>query len=124
MERLQKRLGNNLISYHGCGIYRLDGSNVLVTKDFPFSMPIKNCFWMKAEDAVNIIRTRSTRADQIIEKQIHKNFYLKSLSIPTTSYSSDESSYSDTCFSDEPSSTSEESEYGKLIVDTKETTTD
>ena len=124
MEKLHKRLSNNFISYHGCGIYRLDGSNVLVTKDFPCSTPIRDCFWMKAEDAANIIRTRSTRADQIIEKQLYKNYYLR-LSTKDTSYSSDESSYSDTCFSDEASSTSdEESKNSKLIIDIKETMTD
>ena len=42
MEKMQKKLDNNFISYHGCGLYRMDGSNVLITKDFPCSTPIKN----------------------------------------------------------------------------------
>ena len=78
MEKLHKRLSTNFVSYHGCGIFRLDGSNVLITKNFPCLSPIKNCFWMKVEDAVNIIRTRS---------RTHKNFYLKSLSIPAKAIS-------------------------------------
>ena len=123
MEKVQKKLGNDFISYHGCGMYRLDGSNVLVTKDFPCSTPTRNCFCMKAEDAANIIRTRSRRADQIIEKQAFKNYYLRLQSPITSSYSSDESSYSDTEFSDVASSTSdEESDNSKLTIDTKETT--
>ena len=123
MGKVKKRLSNNFISYHGCGIYRLDGSNVLVTKDFPCSTPIKNCFWMKAKDATNIIRTRSRRADQIYEKQLYKNYYLRLQSTPATSFSSDESSYSDTDFSDLASLTSDE-ESDKLTIDTKETTSD
>ena len=42
MEKMQKKLDNNFISYHRCGLYRMDGSNVLITKDFPCSTPIKN----------------------------------------------------------------------------------
>ena len=90
MEKMQKKL-DNFISYHGCRLYRMDGSNVLITKDFPCSTPIKNCFWMKPEHTTHSIRTRGRRADEIMEKPLYKNFYYKSNKIPM-SYSSDENS--------------------------------
>ena len=128
-KKVQKRLANNLISHHGCGLYRLDGSNILITKDFPCSTPIKNCFWMKAKDATNIIRTRSKMANNIARSNLFKKNYLRMKSSPITSYSSDESSYSDAEFSDEASESSNTnislpsgSSYTNLVIDTDETT--
>ena len=43
-------LQDGFIRYHGCGIYRRDGRNVLVTKRGPCYKPTNACFWMLDED--------------------------------------------------------------------------
>ena len=116
MEKLQKKIGSNFISYHGCGAYRLDGSNVLITNDIPCSNPIKDCFWMKAKDARNHIRTRSASSKNIMTNPHYKRWYFESQTREHTSYSTDESDSSD-----EYPSSDEDSKTGKLTIDIKET---
>ena len=116
MEKLQKKIGTNFISYHGCGAYRLDGSNILITNDMPCSNPIKDCFWMKAKDARNHIRTRSASNNNIMTNPHYKRWYLESQTREHTSYSTDESDSSD-----EYPSSDEDSKTGKLTIDIKET---
>ena len=77
MEKIQKQLENNFVSYHGCGIYRLDGSNILITKDFPCSNPFSKCFWMNPIDAKNIIVTRNKNKERIQRNPYYKNYYFK-----------------------------------------------
>ena len=121
MEKLQKKLDTNFISYHGCGVYRLDGSNVLITNDIPCSNPIKNCFWMKAKDARNHIRTRSAFNNNIMTNPHYKRRYFESQTREHTSYSTDESSTDESGYSDNYPSSDEDSKTGKLTIDIKET---
>ena len=121
MEKLQKKLDTNFISYHGCGIYRLDGSNVLVTNGIPCSKPIKDCFWMQAKDATNHIRTRSRQINNTLTNPNYKRWYFESLTKEHTSYSTDESSTDESEYSDNYPSSDEDSKTGKLTIDIKET---
>ena len=73
-----KNLQNDFIRYHGCGVYRIDGTNVLCTKRNPCSNPINACFWMKANDAVPNVRTRySELTDGVFQSIAFKNRYFK-----------------------------------------------
>ena len=128
MEKLQQKLDTNFISYHGCGVYRLDGSNVLITNNIPCSNPIKNCFWMKAKDATNHIRTRSACNNSIMTHPSYKRRYFESQTKEHTSYSTDESSTDESGYSDnypssdeDSKSSDEDSKTGKLTIDIKET---
>ena len=120
MEKLQKKLGTNFISYHGCGVYRLDGSNVLITNGVPCFYPIKDCFWMNAKDATNRIRTRSADNNNIMTNPNYKRRYFNSLTKEHTSYSTDESSTSESGYSDNYPSSDEDSNTDKLTIDMKE----
>ena len=121
MEKLQKKLDTNFISYHGCGVYRLDGSNVLITNDISCSNPIKDCFWMKAKDATNHIRTRSATNTNTLTNPHYKRWYLEAQTREHTSYSTDESSTDESGYSDNYPSSDEDSKTGKLTIDIKET---
>ena len=121
MEKLQKKLDTNFISYHGCGVYRLDGSNVLITNDIPCSNPIKDCFWMNAKDATNHIRTRSATSTNTLTNPHYKRWYLEAKTREHTSYSTDESSTDESEYSDNYPSSDEDSKTGKLTIDIKET---
>ena len=120
MEKLQKKIGNNFISFHGCGVYRLDGSNILITNDIPCPNPIKECFWMKAKDATNRIRTRSACNNNIMTNPHYKRWYFESQTKEHTSYSTDESSTDESEYSDNYPSSDEDSKTGKLTIDIKE----
>ena len=61
MVRSVKNLQSDFIKFHGCGAYRRDGTNVLSTKKNPCSNPINACFWMKARDVINKVRTRKSQ---------------------------------------------------------------
>ena len=49
MGRIVKNLQDGFISFHGCGVYHRDCSNVLITKKRPCTQPIIECFWMRPE---------------------------------------------------------------------------
>ena len=127
MEKVQKRLETNFISYHGCGIYRLDGSNVLITKDFPCSNPFSRCFWMDARDATNIIVTRSKNKKRITKNPYHKNYYFKldaAIRNYNSYYSDSESTNSES--TDDMSNISSVSNlsYQNLVIDTDQENND
>ena len=89
-----KNLQNNFIKFHGCGLYRKDGTNVLCTKKRPCLKPINNCFWMKSKDTTNKIRTRNKELnDEMLMSNSLKNEYFQKLYIMKHRqyYSSDES---------------------------------
>ena len=120
-----KNLQNNFIKFHGCGLYRKDGTNILCTKKRPCLKPINNCFWMKSKDTTNKIRTRNKELnDEILMSNSLKNEYFQKLYIMKSRqyYSSDESSYSDsdsdTSISDSnPDISDSDSDSNKLIID-------
>ena len=127
MERVQKQLSNNFISYHGCGIYRLDGTNVLATKDFKCSTPISKCFWMKPIDTRNIIVTRSRNKNRITKNQYYKNYYFKidsDIRYFNSYYSDSESTNSES--TDDMSNVSSVSNlsYQNLVIDTDQENND
>ena len=49
MKKSVKNLQDGFIKFHGCGIYRRDGSKVLCTKTRPCFKPVNACFWMIGE---------------------------------------------------------------------------
>ena len=53
-----KNLQGGFIKYHGCGLYRRDGTNILVMKKRLCKFPITNCFWMDSVNIKSQIRTR------------------------------------------------------------------
>ena len=116
MEKVQKKLDTDFISYHGCGLYKLDGSNVLIANGAQCSHPIKNCFWMNAEDAKNRVETRSKLLCNATRFKHYERWYFESLSKKHKSYSTDESSTDDSGYY--PSS-DEESTTSKLTIDIK-----
>ena len=59
MNKSVKNLQDGFIKYHGCGVYRRDGSNVLCTKLNPCIKPTNACFWMLSEDVNKKVRTRN-----------------------------------------------------------------
>ena len=60
------KIENDFIKFHGCGIYRRDGTKVLVTKKRPCNFPIKQCFWMKPSDIKSKIRTRNSELNDLV----------------------------------------------------------
>ena len=116
MEKVQKKLATDFISYHGCGLYKLDGSNVLIADGASCTQPIKDCFWMNAKDAKNCIMTRSRILKNATRFKHYKRWYFESLTKEHTSYSTDESSTDDSGYY--PSS-DEESTTSKLTIDIK-----
>ena len=44
MTKIVENLQDGFIKYHGCGIYRKDGTNVLITKKRLCYKPINACF--------------------------------------------------------------------------------
>ena len=80
MSRSIKNLQTDFIKYHGCGVYRIDGTNVLCTKRNPCSKPINACFWMKGNDTVHNVRTRySELTDGVLQSIAFKNRYFKNV---------------------------------------------
>ena len=116
MVRSVKNLQSDFIKFHGCGAYRRDGTNVLSTKKNPCSNPINACFWMKARDVINKVRTRKSQLyDNILFSNSVKKQYYNELHRrkQTQYYSTDESSYSD-------SDSDSDSNSDKLIIDLKQ----
>ena len=97
MKRSYKKLQDSFIKFHGCGVYRKDGTNVLVTNKRPCFNPINDCFWMKIEDTTNKVRTRKTEHNEnIFISNYLKSQYRTELSTKHESYSTDSDSDSDT----------------------------
>ena len=66
MKKSVKNLQDGFIKYHGCGIYRRDGTNVLVTKRKRCYKPTNACFWMSSEDVEKKVRTRNRELNERI----------------------------------------------------------
>ena len=117
-----KRIENNFVFYHGCGMYHLDGSNILIRKGQSCILPTKKCFWKRPNYINKKIYTRS--------REKSAKIYFNLMSLPCnkikkelieynqqTFHSSDSDSDSDT----DSSLNSEESMYDSdsndLIID-------
>ena len=59
MTKIVKNLQDGFIKYHGCGIYRRDGTNVLITKKRLCYKPTNACFWILGNDVNKKVRTRN-----------------------------------------------------------------
>ena len=66
MKKSVKNLQDGFIKYHGCEIYRRDGTNVLVTKRKRCYKPTNACFWMSSEDVEKKVRTRNRELNERI----------------------------------------------------------
>ena len=107
------KINDGFVKFHGCGIYRRDGTNILITKKRPCKFPINQCFWMNPSDVNSKIRTRFRELNDLV---INKNHY-------KTQYKN-EAKNNHECYSTEEESNTEsdtESETGyssdRLIVD-------
>ena len=104
-----KNLQDGFIKYHGCGLYRRDGTNILVTNKRPCKFPITNCFWMDSANVKRQIRTRFRKCnDEIILHSIYKTQYQKEAKTNHESYSSE---YESNTESDN------ESDSDRLVID-------
>ena len=74
MKKSVKNLQDGFIKFHGCGVYRRDGSNVLCTKTRPCFKPVNACFWMLGEDVKKKARTRNR---ELNERIYHGQFLKK-----------------------------------------------
>ena len=66
MKKSFKNLQHGFIKFHGCGVYRKDGSNILCTKTRPCFKPVNACFWMLGEDVKKKVRTRNRELNERI----------------------------------------------------------
>ena len=99
MKNIVKNLQDGFIKYHGCGAYRRDGTNVLITKKRPCNNPINACFWMLGKDVIKKVRTRNKEFNEIVYySQSLKNQYQRELikRKQYQYYSTDEDSDTDT----------------------------
>ena len=111
------KLNDGFVKFHGCGIYRRDGTNILVTKKRPCKFPINQCFWMNPSDVNSKIRTRfSELNDLVINKSNYKTQYKNESKNNHECYSTEEESNTD---SNTESDTESESGYAsdRLIID-------
>ena len=114
MKKSVKNLQDGFIKFHGCGIYRRDGTNVLVSKKGPCDNPINACFWMLDEDVIKKVRTRNREYNErIYYSQSLKNQYQKELikRKQYQYYSTDEDSDTDT------DTDTESNDSTKLVID-------
>ena len=65
---------DGFIKFHGCGVYRRDGSNVLCTKTRPCFKSVNACFWMLGKDVKKKVRTRNR---ELNERIYHGQFLKK-----------------------------------------------
>ena len=120
MKNIVKNLQDGFIKYHGCGVYRTDGTNVLITKKRPCFNPTNACFWMLASDINKKVRTRNNEAnDRIYHRQSLKRQYQTELKRKKQYqyYSTGESSNESTDESSDESAY--DSDDNKLIIDIK-----
>ena len=104
-----KNLQDGFIKLHGYGIYRRDGTNILVTKKRPCDKPINSCFWMNTSNIKSQIRTRQREYNDIIYHcDKYKTQYKNEYKTNHESYSSD---YESNTESDTDSDTD------KLVID-------
>ena len=105
MKKSVKSLQDGFIKYHGCGVYRRDGSNVLCTKSRPCFKPVNACFWMLGKDVNKKVRTRNKELNErVYHSQSLKNQYqselIKKNQYQYQFYSTDEETMSDTSSND------------------------
>ena len=80
MKKSVKNLQDSFIKFHGCGVYRRDGSNVLSTKKRPCNNPINVWFWMLGKDVIKKVRTRNKEFNErVYYSQSLKNQYQREL---------------------------------------------
>ena len=111
------KLNDGFVKFHGCGIYRRDGTNILVTKKRPCKFPINQCFWMNPSDIKSKIRTRFRELnDLVINKSNYKTQYKNESKNNHECYSTEEESNTDSnTESDAESETGYSSD--RLIID-------
>ena len=122
MKNIVKNLQDGFIKYHGCGVCRRDGTNVLITKKNPCYNPINACFWMLGNHVNKKVRTRNNEAnDGIYPLQSLKRPYQTEIKRKKQYqyYSTDESSNESDESSDELAYDSDDN---KLIIDIKNQT--
>ena len=125
MKRKVKNLQTDFIKFHGCGVYRSDGTNVLCTKKRPCSKPINACFWMLGKHVNKKVRTRNREFNdrvlysESVKTQYHPELYRQK---QTQYYSTDESSFSDS--DSDSDETNYDSDNNKRVIDTNEAVTD
>ena len=115
MKNIVKNLQDGFIKYHGCGVCRRDGTNVLTTKKNPCYNPINAYFLMLGNHVNKKVRTRNNEAnDRLYPLQSLKLQYQteikrkKQYQYYSTDESSDESAY--------------DSDDNKLIIEIKNQT--
>ena len=108
------KINDGFVKFHGCGIYRRDGTNILVTKKRPCKFPINQCFWMNPSDVNSKIRTRFRELnDLVINKSHYKTQYKNEAKNNHECYSTEEEE------SNTESDTESETGYSsdRLIID-------
>ena len=123
MKKSVKSLQDGFIKYHGCGVYRRDGSNVLCTKSRPCFKPVNACFWMLGKDVNKKVRTRNKElSERVYHSQSLKNQYqselIKKNQYQYQFYSTDEETMSDTSSND----SDYDSDDSKLVIDIENAT--
>ena len=105
-----KNIQDGFIKFHGCGVYRRDGTNVLYTKKRPCSNPINACFSMRSKDVTKKVRTRERELNErVYTSQSLKIHYQNELKKNHESYSTDTNTDTDD---------TDSIESDKLIIDT------
>ena len=81
MKKSVKSLQDGFIKFHGCGVYRRDGSNVLCTKTRPCFKPVNACFWMLGKDVKKKVRTRNRELNERIyhSQSLKKQYHIKTI---------------------------------------------
>ena len=114
------KLNDGFIKYHVCGLYRRDGTNILVTKNRSCKTPMNQCFWMNALNVKSKIRTRFKELhDSICLKSNYKTQYKNEAKNNHESYSSEYESNTDSNTESDTESNTDETEYSsdRLIID-------
>ena len=119
MKKNVKNLQDGFIRYHGCGIYRRDGTNVLVTKRRPCYKTTSACFWMLDEDVEKNVRTRNRESNERIyhSQSLKKQYQAELIKRKQHEYYSTES---DDSSSDNNSNY--DSDVNKLLIDIENVT--
>ena len=119
MKKSVKNLQDGFIRYHGCGIYRRDGTNVLVTKRRACHKPTNACFWMLSEDVEKKVRTRNRELNERIyhTQSLKKQYQSELIKRKQYEYYSTES---DNSSSDNNSNY--DSDDNKLVIDIENVT--
>ena len=119
MKKSVKNLQDGFIKFHGCGVYRRDGSNVLCTETRPCFKPVNACFWMLGKDVKKKVWTRNRELNERIyhSQSLKKQYQSELIKRKQYEYYSTES---DDSSSDNNSNY--DSDDNKLIIDIENVT--